>query len=384
MMLNIYIEVKELYFMTNKKVLKLLAMLLTLAMLFAACNGGAAPAPGVTPDTAQNVAPPAEGDEEDVVRVAMVLSGFLGDLSFNDSANQGVQRAIQELGVEVTILESGNPADWESNFVAMASADYDLVLAISTQFQDIVETHAPSFPDTRIALIDGVAGGNNLNVVSTIFAQNEGSFLAGAAAAMFTTRTEIPGVNEENIIGWVGGMDIPVLSDFFIGFEQGARYIDPDIQILQSFAGTFNDPLAGRELALAQFDMGADIIMNVASGTGVGVLEAAAETGMFAVGVDIDQDGEQPGHVLTSMLKRVDVATFTVIESVVNGTFQGDTTLYLDVANGGVSLTDMSVMQAALGELFPTDILETVAELEAGIRSGDIVVENYPGFGRSS
>jgi len=345
-----------------RKSFGILAVLLIASLMFMACDETNRRADGVT-------------------RVAVVFSGFLGDRSFNDSAFLGVQRAVEEFGIEITVLESGNPADWEANFVAMAAGGYDLVIAVSTQFQDIVETHAPNFPNTRIALIDGVARGNNPNVVSTIFAQNEGSFLAGAAAAMFTTRTEIPGVNEQSIIGWVGGMDIPVLSDFFIGFEQGARYINPDIQILQSFAGTFNDPLAGQELALAQFNMGADIIMNVASGTGIGVLQAAAETGRFAIGVDLDQDGDQPGHVLTSMLKRVDVASFAVIESIVNDTFDGGI-LYLDVSNGGVSLTDMSVMRGVLGPLFPMDILDTVQVLEARIRAGEIVVANYPGFGR--
>ena len=349
----------------KKKLFSLLLVLAFTTMLFAACNG----------EDAQDA-------DDGTIRVAMVLSGFLGDLSFNDSANEGVQRAIADFGIEVTILESGNPADWEANFVAMASADYDLVIAVSTQFQDIVETHAPNFPDTRIALIDGVAGGNNPNVVSAIFAQNEGSFLAGAAAALFTTRTEIPGVNEERIIGWVGGMDIPVLSDFFIGFEQGARHVDPDIQILQSFAGTFNDPLIGRELTLAQFDMGADVVMNVASGTGVGILEAAAERELFAIGVDMDQDHEHPGHVLTSMLKRVDVATYLVIESVVNDTFVGDYILYLDINNGGVSLTDFSVMRQVWGDLFPLDLIEEIQELERQVRAGEIVVANYPGFGR--
>jgi len=340
-------------------------------------DGATAADPTPAPDTDDGVA--AEGEP---IRVAMVLSGYLGDLSFNDSAHVGILRAQQELGIEFTILESGNPADWETNFVAVASADYDLVLAVSTQFQDIVETHAPNFPDMNIAMIDGVAGGNNPNVVSAIFAQNEGSFLAGAAAALWTTRTEIPGVNEENIIGWVGGMDIPVLSDFFMGFEQGARYIDPDIQVLQSFAGSFTDPLTGKELTLAQFDLGADIVMNVASGTGVGILEAAVEAGRFAIGVDSDQDHEAPGNVLTSMLKRVDVATFLIIESVVNNTFVGDYVLYLDISNGGVSLTDMSVMREHLGDLFPMDILEEIQALEARVLSGEIVVQNYPGFGR--
>jgi len=132
----------------------------------------------------------------------------------------------------------------------MASSGYDLVIGVSTQFQEIIKRNAPNFPNTKFALIDGVV--NQDNVASAIFAQNEGSFLAGAAAAMFTKHDEIDGVNSENIIGWVGGMDIPVLHDFLVGYKQGAKYIDPDMEILVSFAGTFNDPLKGKELTLSQ------------------------------------------------------------------------------------------------------------------------------------
>jgi len=134
--------------------------------------------------------------------------------------------------------------------------------------------------------------------------------LAGAVAAMMTTRTELPGMNEEKVIGWVGGMDIPVLHDFFVGYEQGAKYIDPDIKILQSFAGTFTDPVKGKELTLAQYSQGADIVMNVASDTGNGVLEAAKVAGKYAIGVDLDQDAIYPGHIITSMLKRVDMGVY--------------------------------------------------------------------------
>ena len=216
---------------------------------------------------------------------------------------------------------------------------------------------------------------------SISFAQNQGSFLAGAAAAMFTEKTDIEGVNEDAIIGWVGGMDIPVLHDFYVGYEQGAKYINPDITILQAFAGTWSDPLKGKELTLAQYEQGADIVMNVASGTGTGVLEGAKEAGKYAIGVDLNQDGDQPGSVLTSMVKRVDNACYLVIESVVNGTFEGGSTRYLDLEQGGVSLTDFSVMREALGEQFPEDIVEKCDELAQQIISGEIVVENYEGFG---
>lgn len=318
---------------------------------------------------------------ENPKKVVLVFSGFLGDKSFNDSAYAGAQKAEQDFGVQIKTLESKVPSEWESNFVAMASSDdYDLVIGVSTQFQDIMTKHCPDFPNKKFALIDGVAAGDN--IVSSVFAQNEGSFLAGAAAAMFTTKTDIPGVNADHIIGWVGGMDIPVLHDFYVGYEQGAKYIDPNIKILQSFAGTFNDPLKGKELTVAQYQQGADIVMNVASATGTGILEAAKEQGKYAIGVDLNQDGDQPGHVLTSMVKHVDVATYLAIQSVVKGTFKGNTTNYLSVANGGVDITDMSVMKQALGDKFPQDILDKVQDLKQKIISGEITVVSYAGFGK--
>lgn len=359
----------------KKLVAVLLALTLVMAM-FAGCgsksSGSSAPAES---GTSESKAP-----ADKPLKVALIYAGFLGDKSFNDSAHEGALRAKEELGIELKEMESKEPTEWESNFVAMAADGYDLVIGVSTQFQEIMAKHCPEFPNTKFALIDGVVEGDN--IVSSTFAQNEGSFLAGAAAAMFTTKTDIPGVNADKTIGWVGGMDIPVLHDFFIGYEQGAKYIDPEIKILQSFAGTFNDPLKGKELTIAQYSQGADIVMNVASGTGTGILEAAKEQGKFAVGVDLNQDDVYPGSILTSMLKRVDQATYLAIESVVKGTFDGGKTTYLDISNGGVSLTDMSTMKTALGDKFPQDILDKITELEAKVKSGEIKVNAYEGFGR--
>ncbi len=316
---------------------------------------------------------PAQGATKKL-RVALVLSGYLGDRSFNDSAFQGLKQAEKEFGIEYRVLESKVPSEWEQNLVAMASAGYDLVIANSTQFIEILKNNGPRFPNTKFALIDGVV--KLPNVVSAVFAQNEGSFLAGAVAAMMTTHTELPGMNKEKIIGWVGGMDIPVLHDFFVGYEQGAKYIDPDIKILQSFAGTFTDPVKGKELTLAQYSQGADIVMNVASDTGNGVLEAAKVAGKYAIGVDLDQDAIYPGHIITSMLKRVDMAVYTIIKSVVDGTYKGGIVLKMGIANGGVGITDMSVM----GDKIPAEVRQKVKELEAKVRSGEIKVKNYPGF----
>lgn len=317
--------------------------------------------------------------KDDALKVCVVYSGNLGDKSYNDSCNIGATKAAEDFGVEIKNLEGTTADEWRTNLLSACDEGYDLIICSSSNLQEYLEEFAPMYPDTKFAVIDTTVEADN--VVSISFAQNQGSFLAGAAAALFTTHSEIEGVNEESVIGWVGGMDIPVLRDFLVGYEQGAKYINPDIKVLSSFAGTWNDPLKGKELTLAQYQQGADIVMNVASGTGPGILEGAKEAGRYAIGVDLNQDNDQPGSVLTSMVKRVDTACYSVIKSVVEGTFKGGEVSYLDLAAEGVSLTDFSVIKEHLGDQFPEDILTQLEEIQQKIVSGEIVVENYEGFG---
>ena len=317
--------------------------------------------------------------KDDALKVCVVYSGNLGDKSYNDSCNIGATKAAEDFGVEIKNLEGTTADEWRTNLLSACDEGYDLIICSSSNLQEYLEEFAPMYPDTKFAIIDTTVEADN--VVSISFAQNQGSFLAGAAAALFTTHSEIEGVNEESVIGWVGGMDIPVLRDFLVGYEQGAKYINPDITVLSSFAGTWQDPLKGKELTLAQYQQGADIVMNVASGTGPGILEGAKEAGRYAIGVDLNQDNDQPGSVLTSMVKRVDTACYSVIKSVVEGTFKGGEVSYLDLAAEGVSLTDFSVIKEHLGDQFPEDILTQLEEIQQKIVSGEIVVENYEGFG---
>ncbi len=340
----------------------MLALALTVTTLFA--NGNTET--GASADSGQ-------------LRVCIVYSGNLGDKSYNDSCDAGATLAEQELGVKVKNLQGTTSDEWKANLLSACEVQYDLIICSSSNFEEYLKECAPLYPNIKFAIIDTVVKQDNVESIS--FAQNQGSFLAGAAAAMFTTHAEIPGVNDKAVIGWVGGMDIPVLHDFYIGYEEGAKYINPDIKILQSFAGSWNDPLKGKELTLAQFEQGADIVMNVASGTGPGILEAAKDAGKYAIGVDLNQDNDQPGSVLTSQLKRVDRACYLVIKSVVDGTFSGGNTRYLTLSDGGVSLTDFSVMKAYLGNKFPQDIVDKIEVLQKKIISGEIVVDNYKGFG---
>lgn len=366
----------------KRKVLSIVlagAMCLSLVACGSKATEGTATNSGVSEETSAEKTE--SGTAENNLRVCIVYTGNLGDKSYNDSCNAGAKRAVDDFGIELKSLEGTTAQEWESNLVAACEDGYDLIIGASSNIADYITEHGPEYPDTKFAVIDTTVDLDNVESIS--FAQNQGSFLAGAAAAMFTQKTDIPGVNDDHIIGWVGGMDIPVLHDFYIGYEQGAKYIDPDITILQAFAGSWTDPLKGKELTLAQYEQGADIVMNVASGTGTGILEGAKEAGLYAIGVDLNQDEDQPGSVLTSMVKRVDNACYLVIQSVVDGTFEGGTTQYLSLKEGGVSLTDFTVMKEALGEKFPEDIVEKCNELSEKIVSGEIVVENYEGFGPS-
>lgn len=362
---------------------KVVSLLLTIVLLLGlvACGGNGEESGADADKSAEEEAAPAEVDEGtgSGAKVCVVYSGNLGDKSYNDSCNMGAQRAVEEFGIELKNLEGTTAEEWKDNLLAACEGGYDLVICSSSNFEPYLVEFAPQYPDVRFAIIDTTVEGDN--IVSISFAQNQGSFLAGAAAAMFTTMTDVPNVNEDKVIGWIGGMDIPVLHDFYIGYEQGAKYIDPDIEVLQSFAGTWNDPLKGKELTLAQFDQGADIVMNVASGTGPGILEGAKEAGKYAIGVDLNQDNDQPGAVLTSMVKRVDTACYTIIKQVVDNEFEGGSSLYLQVADGGVSLTDFAVIKEALGDKFPEEIVTKVEELSDKIATGEIVVDNYEGFG---
>lgn len=354
-----------------KKLALLLTVLLLVSAMFVGCSG--------TTTTSK----------EEKIKVAVLYSGYLGDQSFNDSAHAGLEKIKSEFSnVEIKEFETDVASEWEPNAIAAAEDKYDLVLGISYVYVDVFNEVAPKYPDIKFAVVDGVVKDDNGayidNVLSAIFAQNEGSFLAGAAAAMFTTKEDINGVNPEKKIGWLGGSDIPVLHDFLGGYEQGAKYIDPETEVVHVFVGNFSDPVAGKEQANALYDQGIDIIMNVASGTGNGLLEAAEGRELYAIGVDINQDNIKPGHILTSMLKRVDVATYDIIKSIVEDSFEGGKTLYLDINNGGVGLTDMSVMKEALGEKFPQDILDKIKDLEAKVMSGEIKVVNHPGFGKEA
>ena len=247
--------------------------------------------------------------------------GGLGDKSFNDSAYQGLLRARDSLRVGIEYLEPAEGTDREAALRQMAAGRPGLIFGIGALFTDDIRAVANEFPDKRFACIDyawqeGVEVPPN--VLGLKFREQEGCFLVGAIAGMVT---------QTNAVGFVGGMDNALIHKFEAGYRAGVRAVNPDCQVLVAYAGVtanaYKDPAKGKELALAQYDAGADIIFHASGSTGLGVFEAARDRDRLAIGVDADQQSEAPGHILTSMIKRVDVAIFETVRAVMKGSFAG-------------------------------------------------------------
>lgn len=303
------------------------------------------------------------------VKVALITSmGGLGDRSYNDSAYRGLKKAEKELGIEIKVVEPGDVSEGEKYLTMLAKLGYDLVMTLEYGHADIVAKVADRFPNTRFAIFNIAV--DKPNVVSVIFKEHEGSFLAGALAALVTRDTSIPGINEKKIIGVIGGIDSPGINKFLVGYEEGAKYIDPEIKVLKAYSNSFGDPAKGKELALVQMEKGADIVYQVAGGTGEGIIAAAKEKGCFAIGVDSDQDHIAPGHVLTSMLKRMDVAVYELCEKLKAGELEGGSIIRPGLKEGGVGLSPMKYTR----DLIPDSYEEKVAELKEKIISGEIKV----------
>ncbi len=249
--------------------------------------------------------------------------GGRGDLSFNDMAYAGLQRAQKEFAgkVETRDLEpTAGGENREELLRLFAGEKFDLIFGIGFLFTDSVTRVAKDFRIVKFAIVDGFIP-DQPNVVSLTFKEHEGSFLVGAAAAL---------KSKTGTVGFVGGMKIPLIEKFEVGFIAGAKYVKPSIKVVSDYAGTtgeaFRDPVKGKELALAQYDRGADIIYHASGQTGIGVFEAAVVKKRLVIGVDADQSltvkPDQVPQVLTSMMKRVDVAVFETIKAFVNGKYK--------------------------------------------------------------
>ena len=287
------------------------------------------------------------------------------DKSFNQGVYDGVERFKTETGIEYREFEVTNETQREQALRRMAQRGANPILGVGFAQAGPMETVAKEFPDTKFTIIDGVV--NLPNVQSVVFKEHEGSFLVGLLAAM---------ASESNMVGFVGGMDIPLIRRFACGYEQGAKHADATVGVIQNMTGTtpsaWNDPGRGSELAKGQFDRGVDVIYAAAGGTGVGVYQAAKDGGKLAVGVDSNQNYMHPGTMLTSMLKRVDVAAYNAFNEVMNDTWApGFKVLGLAEEGVGWALDEHN------DSLITADMKAAVEAASAGIIAGEISVHDY-------
>ena len=309
----------------------------------------------------------------DALSVGIVFDvGGLGDKSFNDGAYRGANRAARELGARVHFIEPGESSDRESGLRLLAAEGLDLVVGVGFIFTDDINAAAAEYPNVRFASVDYAlksdARGRPVppppNVAAIKFREEQGSFLVGALAAL---------AGGSRRVGFVGGMDIPLIHKFEAGYRAGVKYVCPDCTVIAQYAGVtpeaFRNPGRGKELALSQYQAGVNVIYHASGSTGLGVFEAARQTGKLAIGVDADQYDEAPGHVLTSMLKGVDAVVFDQIKRVRDGTFRGGVYEY-GLAEQGVGY----VYDDRVKSLIPDSVHARVEALRRAIIAGKIEV----------
>jgi basic membrane protein A len=351
----------------RSKWIKYVAAVLAVGLLGALAVGCASKTPAPSGET---TATPTTA-----VKAAMVTDiGGLGDKSFNDLSNAGLERAASELGVKTQVLESKAPTDYESNLTNLASAGYSPIFAVGFLMTDTVSKVSTATPEVVFGGVDEFFDPTIPNVVGLNFKEQEAGYLAGVLAASLTTKTDVdPRINDKKVLGFVGGMEIPPVQKFAIGFEAGAKSVDPEVVVKKIYTGTFTDAQKGNEAAKALMGQGADIIFAAAGQTGLGSAKAAQDGKALFIGVDADQYETIPGigdTIVTSAVKRVDNAVFETIKLAVEGTLKGGENKLFGIAEDGVGLAPYHDWDAKL----PADVKAAVDKATADVKAGTVTV----------
>ena len=296
--------------------------------------------------------------EGPVVYLAMILGrGGLGDRSFNDSAFEGLRDSQKQYGIRFEIINFISENKNIDRLRDVARQEFDLIIGIGFENKESIQTVAKEFPNSNFALIDVIS--SMPNIASIVFREQEGDFLMGALAAM---------LSKTKIVGFVGGMDIPVIRRIEKGFKQGVYYQDPDIKIIADIAGTFTDTQIGETIALGQYEQGADIIYNAAGRTGLGVIEAAKKLGNLTIGTSGNQIYLAPGHVVGNRPKRVDKAVLELTKMLKTGKFvAGVYSFGLKEEGVGIGPFDMEIVK--------DDMLKRIEALRREIINGTISID---------
>jgi basic membrane protein A len=351
---------------------------------------GGGSTPTSTPEPTETEGPDSGGETEtetqsptpsDPINVGMVYAtGGLGDGSFNDQAQQGIQQAEEDFGIsygEAQPSAVSEFANFQQQFARSTDPTYELICCIGFLQASALSENAPDFPDQEFMIVDSVVEADN--VASYVFAEHEGSYLVGQLAGLLTTRDFSAGAGSTTGDPTKPtGVESPLIRRFQAGYEAGVKAADEDVDIQTSYVGDFNAPTAGKEAALAMYDSGADIVYHAAGNTGTGVFQAAQEQGKFAIGVDRDQSVTKDSYanvILASMVKRVDTAVYNAVEAVANDEFEGGTTTALGLDDDGVGI----VYGQQLGSSIPSGVKDAISGSRQSIIDGDISVPTDPG-----
>ena len=305
-------------------------------------------------------------------KVALVIAqGGLGDKSYNDLANSGFEKAVKQTGVDGRAIESNDVvAQAEPILNRATQSGFGLVIDLEFSHADAIAKVAKANSDTQYALINvPLKGANETGVV---FQEQEGSYLAGVLAARMTKQKGNPRINPDPVIGVIGGTKSTGIDKFLVGYIQGAKDTDPKVKVLTAYTNDFGDPGKGKQIANSMYDRGADIVYQVAGGSGAGVIDAAKARKRYAIGVDTDQDATAPGSVLTSMVKRTDLAVEQLVTDYADGKLQGGENRTLGLKENGVGLSPMKYTK----EDVPDDVMADVEKAKQGIIDGSVKVWN--------
>ncbi|SFJ38242.1 BMP family lipoprotein [Jannaschia pohangensis] len=287
------------------------------------------------------------------------------DKSFNESAYNGAQRWVEETGGEYAETELANEAQREQTMRRMAERGANPVVVLGFANGSTLDVVAPDYPDTDFVIVDMVV--DQPNVKSIVFSEHEGSYLVGMMAAM---------ASETGTVSFVGGMDVPIISKFACGYAQGAKAVNPEMNVIVNMTGTtptaWNDPVKGAELTKSQISQGSDVVFAAAGGTGIGVLQAAADADILSIGVDSNQNYLHPGEVLTSMIKRVDNAVYDAFTAAAAGELETGISV-MGLSNDGVGFALDENNEA----LVTPEMIAAVEDAKAKIIAGEIVVHDF-------
>lgn len=309
----------------------------------------------------------------DKVTVAMVSDvAGINDQSYNQSAWEGLERAKKELGIEIKYLESKQDSDYATNVETLADEEVDLIIGVGSKLADTIKDAAENYPDQKFAIIDETYDEIPSNVKSVLFESEQASYLVGLIAGK---------MSETKNVGFIGGLDIPVINTFKYGYMAGVKAADANCEIQAQYANSFNDQAKGKAITNQMISKGADVVFTAAGDVGTGSMEAIKEANKYGIGVDRDQSDLAPQNILTSAIKRVDVGMYETVKELVEGKFQGGISTTYGLEQNGIGIADTT------SNLVPQDVLDFVNEKIEELKAGKISVpkteEEYNEFIKS-